>query len=108
MTKVFRAAVETPFGHMQIAVDEAGVLIEAWLPNRGRAFSPQRESPAAAREGIRDASNQLTEYFAGKRRVFDLRLAPHGSSFEQRVWDRLCKIPYGTRSEEHTSELQSR
>ncbi len=96
MTNFFRAALETPFGQMQIAVDEAGVLIGAWLPNRGRAFLAQREIPTAAREGIRRASTQLTEYFAGKRRVFDLHLAPHGSSFEQRVWERLCEIPYGT------------
>lgn len=93
---LLRAALETPFGQMQVAVDEAGVLVEAWLPNRGRAFSPQKLMPAAAREGIRDASVQLTEYFEGKRRNFDLRLAPQGSAFEQLVWKRLCDIPYGT------------
>jgi methylated-DNA-[protein]-cysteine S-methyltransferase len=96
MSARFRAAVETPFGQMQIAVDANGILVEAWLPNRGRPFSPQSEIPQAAREGIRDVSAQLNEYFAGKRRVFDLRFAPDGSPFEQRVWKRLCEISYGT------------
>lgn len=96
MNALFRAALQTPFGQMQIAVDEAGVLAEAWLPNRGPAFSAQRDIPQAAREGIRDVCAQLTEYLAGKRRAFDLRFAPQGSPFEQSVWKRLCEIPYGT------------
>jgi methylated-DNA-[protein]-cysteine S-methyltransferase len=81
---------------MQIASDEAGMLVEAWLPKRGPAFMRQRAMPPAARECLREAAAQLTEYFAGKRRSFDLQLSPHGSPFEQRVWERLCEIPYGT------------
>jgi methylated-DNA-[protein]-cysteine S-methyltransferase len=92
---VFREALETPFGQMQIAADETGALVEAWLPNRGPAFTPQRVIAPAARECLRDASAQLAEYFAGKRRAFDLPLCPQGSPFEQRVWKRLCEIPYG-------------
>lgn len=45
------------------------------------------------------ASNQLQEYFAGKRQGFDLPLAPTGTDFQQQVWTALQKIPYGeTRS----------
>ncbi|RCK69468.1 methylated-DNA--[protein]-cysteine S-methyltransferase [Desertihabitans brevis] len=55
--------------------------------------------------GVRDdaalapARDQLAEYFAGERTVFDLPLAPQGSPFERRVWAELQQIPYGrTRS----------
>lgn len=42
---------------------------------------------------------QLSEYFAGKRTKFDLKLAPKGTAFQQSVWKELLKIPYGqTRS----------
>ena len=42
---------------------------------------------------------QLAEYFAGKRREFDLPLNPHGTPFQRKVWDALRQIPYGeTRS----------
>lgn len=45
------------------------------------------------------AADQLREYFAGHRRVFELPLAPQGTGFQQRVWQALCKIPFGqTRS----------
>ncbi|MCL5948781.1 MAG: methylated-DNA--[protein]-cysteine S-methyltransferase [Actinobacteria bacterium] len=46
-----------------------------------------------------DVIAQLHDYFAGKRTGFDVALCPAGTSFQQRVWDALCEIPYGeTRS----------
>jgi methylated-DNA-[protein]-cysteine S-methyltransferase len=42
---------------------------------------------------------QLSRYFAGTLRSFDLPLAPRGSEFQLRVWEALRAIPYGaTRS----------
>jgi methylated-DNA-[protein]-cysteine S-methyltransferase len=38
---------------------------------------------------------QIDEYFAGRRRAFDLPLAPRGTPFQRRVWDSLLEIPYG-------------
>ncbi len=45
--------------------------------------------------GFQVAMDQLTEYFAGKRKSFDLELEPIGTEFQQRVWSRLRAIPYG-------------
>lgn len=41
------------------------------------------------------AQKQIEEYFAGKRRVFDLPLEFEGTDFQKKVWKELCKIPYG-------------
>ena len=41
------------------------------------------------------AALQLDEYFAGKRRVFDLPLRLDGTSFQRSVWEELQRIPYG-------------
>ncbi len=38
---------------------------------------------------------QLTEYFAGERREFDLPLANDGTEFQQKVWGELRRIPFG-------------
>jgi len=38
---------------------------------------------------------ELGEYFAGKRRTFDLPLAPQGTPFQKKVWETLRTIPYG-------------
>lgn len=41
------------------------------------------------------AQKQLEEYFKGKRRDFDIPVAPEGTEFQARVWKALTKIPYG-------------
>jgi methylated-DNA-[protein]-cysteine S-methyltransferase len=44
---------------------------------------------------FQEALKQLAEYFSGKRQQFDLKLAPSGTAFQQRVWQELRKIPFG-------------
>lgn len=41
------------------------------------------------------AIDELQAYFAGKRKYFDLHLAPQGTPFQQQVWQQLLQIPYG-------------
>ena len=38
---------------------------------------------------------QLTEYFAGGRKQFDLELDFSGTEFQQQVWQALLAIPFG-------------
>ena len=53
-----------------------------------------RETPI-----IKKAYEQLSEYFAGARKEFELPLAPQGTEFQKKVWAELQEIPYGeTRS----------
>lgn len=42
-----------------------------------------------------DVISQLSEYFAGKRKRFDIGIKLDGSEFEKLVWNELLKIPYG-------------
>ncbi len=46
-------------------------------------------------EVIERAVQQLDEYFAVKRRIFDVPLLFVGSDFQKKVWNELLKIPYG-------------
>ncbi len=39
---------------------------------------------------------ELAEYFAGRRREFTVLTAQPGTTFQQKVWSRLCDVPYGT------------
>jgi len=56
--------------------------------------SASNPTPAAV-AGLDAARQQLDEYFARKRREFDLRFEPRGTAFELQIWKRLCAIPYG-------------
>lgn len=43
-----------------------------------------------------EAKNQLSEYFQGKRKNFDLELnLSSATEFQQKVWQGLVQIPYG-------------
>jgi methylated-DNA-[protein]-cysteine S-methyltransferase len=42
-----------------------------------------------------EVRRQLAEYFAARRRAFDVPLAPAGTPFQQRVWTALLGIAYG-------------
>lgn len=54
---------------------------------------------------LRDAVLQLTEYFAGQRKNFDLPLSLRGTPFQCSDWEALCTIPYGqTRSYRQIAE----
>ena len=80
--------VPSPFESLCVTVDGEGQLVEI------RFDGPPPE-------GLRDpnccvhAAAQLREYFAGRRRDFDLPLAPVGTEFQLRVWTALRAIPYG-------------
>jgi AraC family transcriptional regulator of adaptative response/methylated-DNA-[protein]-cysteine methyltransferase len=49
----------------------------------------------AANAHVEALRAQLAEYFAGRRRAFDVPLVFPGTPFEQRVWRELQRIPYG-------------
>jgi len=46
-------------------------------------------------EKFTQVCQQLTEYFSGERKEFDLPLAATGTPFQQKVWQALCAIKQG-------------
>ena len=72
----------TPLGNMRLCL-ENGAVTEL-------VFTDQ---PICGTEN--QAVRQVNEYFFGKRREFDLIIAPEGTDFQKRVWQELTQIPYG-------------
>jgi methylated-DNA-[protein]-cysteine S-methyltransferase len=79
----------TPLGELRLSADEDGRLTEVHLPGGTDRALPRIDGPFAA------AREQLDAYFAGELEAFDLPLAPHGTRFQQRVWDELVRIAFG-------------
>ena len=44
---------------------------------------------------LEETKRQLDEYFAGKRKAFDIQLRLTGTDFQNEVWNALLDIPYG-------------
>ncbi len=64
-----------------------------------KSYLPFSEFPVEETPLHQEVSKQLGEYFSGRRKVFDLPLAPEGTDFQKRCWEALLKVPYGeTRS----------
>ncbi len=78
----------SPLGELLLAGNEQG--LQALQMD---AQPPADGEPAGAR--FDEVCRQLDEYFAARRRVFDLPLAPRGTLFQQQVWQGLQAIPYG-------------
>lgn len=47
-------------------------------------------------DAIARAGSMLNEYFAGRRKEFDMPLLFAGSDFQKQVWQGLLSIPYGS------------
>ncbi|MCA3415661.1 MAG: methylated-DNA--[protein]-cysteine S-methyltransferase [Roseomonas sp.] len=82
-------SLHTPLGEVTISEDGGAIVALDWGRGRDQDATPL----------LREACDQLQDYFDGKRMIFNLPLAPEGSDFQKRVWAELCAIPPGeTRS----------
>jgi methylated-DNA-[protein]-cysteine S-methyltransferase len=89
------ATKTTQIGSLTIGVEDGKVTDLLFGSNP----TDSRKSDAQADPLLVAVFSQLNEYFEGKRRTFDLPLAPEGTPFQLSVWKALQTIPYGeTRS----------
>jgi methylated-DNA-[protein]-cysteine S-methyltransferase len=88
---VFTMIIDSPVGRLSIAEAGGAVVRIAWSDHEaGEPQAQPGETPLLAR-----AAQQLSEYFAGTRRDFDLPLDPAGTPFQRRVWTEMARIPFG-------------
>ncbi len=81
--------VKSPIGELLLVGDERGLARLHMAP-----FRISREWELDD-DQFGDVRGQLSEYFAGERRDFDVKLALTGNPFELSVWNALQRIPYG-------------
>lgn len=86
--------IDSPAGQLFVQGDGQFVtgLYFAGHPPRPVPDDSWRHS-AAPFETVRE---QLAEYFAGRRKKFDVPLQLAGTTFQCRVWQELMGIPFGT------------
>ncbi|PZF79343.1 methylated-DNA--[protein]-cysteine S-methyltransferase [Jiangella anatolica] len=79
-----------------VATDDAvsGLYFRRHI-RRPPAESLGPEVPVLEDRLLADAATQVTEYLDGRRREFDLPLAPAGDDVQHAVWDLVKEIPFG-------------
>jgi methylated-DNA-[protein]-cysteine S-methyltransferase len=85
--------VDSPLGPLLLAADDEGLRFVLFV--NGRAAAGPQPEWEPDRGLLREPARQLTAYFKGTLRVFDVPLLPAGTPFQQRVWSALQQIPYG-------------
>ncbi len=100
---VATCSVESPIGRLRLAATAKGVAridfprgsdFEGWLSRTLGDASRASHAPL-----LDKLVQQLEEYFAGRRREFDLPLDLYGTPFQCSVWCAIAEIPFGeTRS----------
>jgi methylated-DNA-[protein]-cysteine S-methyltransferase len=85
--------LDSPIGDLLLAGD--GHALCGLYMQEGRTAKKVPGDWEAADEPFAEVSEQLAEYFAGRRTDFDVPVAMTGSPFEVRAWRALQEIPYG-------------
>lgn len=89
----------SPVGTLLLAANARGLTHLLFTntggePRRGKP-RPQSDGSPLSERILADTLSQLREYFAGRRRVFEVPLDAEGTEFQREVWGALREISYG-------------
>ncbi len=87
--------IGSPVGKLKLVASDKGLVAILWEDD-----NPRRVRLADLIEDVRhpillETEQQLKEYFAGKRKEFNLNLDMRGTKFQNDVWQALLAIPFG-------------
>lgn len=94
MSRFFKT-VPTPVGRLTLVAGDRGLTAILWenddpLRVRLGELAERPDHPV-----LLETERQLGDYFAGRRRSFDIPLDFLGTDFQKRVWAALLRIPFG-------------
>lgn len=79
--------LDTPIGIVEIRASTEGITSIFFAESATNATNPSKLTHRC--------TQQLEEYFVGKRKKFDVPLDQQGTEFQKSIWACLVKIPYG-------------
>jgi AraC family transcriptional regulator of adaptative response/methylated-DNA-[protein]-cysteine methyltransferase len=101
-TTITIAMIESPLGPMLAGANDDGICLLEYTDRRmlETNLSVMRERFACAvlpgdHKFLKQLRRELTEYFAGGRREFTVKVAISGTPFQEKVWRELRLIPHG-------------
>ncbi|KQL41135.1 cysteine methyltransferase [Bacillus sp. FJAT-25509] len=89
MNQLDTAYIDTPLGILRIVGNEKGVAYIDFVKEDNNEI--QKIVPPS----LKDAGNELIEYFNGSRKEFSIKSIAKGTPFQESVWRELVKIKYG-------------
>jgi methylated-DNA-[protein]-cysteine S-methyltransferase len=90
---VTHTTIASKLGDLTLVACE-GTVVGLYFP--GHWYRPDSTSFGSCTEaGFGPVRDQIGEYFAGDRQVFEVAVATDGDEYQERVWSLVRQIPYG-------------
>jgi methylated-DNA-[protein]-cysteine S-methyltransferase len=89
----------SPVGALKLVASNDELAAILWENDRPGRVRLNIVGEDASHPVLLETERQLTDYFAGRRKAFELKLDFAGTEFQKKVWQALLTIPFGeTRS----------
>lgn len=100
--KIITTSILTPPGPMLAGASPQGICLLEFIDPKIPGKNSEKwkklfkaELCPGDHELFKPLQKELTEYFDGKRKAFDIPLDITGTDFQKKVWNILTEIPYG-------------
>lgn len=87
MSQHFISYLKTPIGLLAVTATDQFVI--------GVDFC-NKQVVSSANKITKQAAKELSEYFAGQRKIFTVPIFYTGTAWQNRVWSKLLEVPYGS------------
>jgi methylated-DNA-[protein]-cysteine S-methyltransferase len=90
--ETYHTYFDSPIGIIKIGGTETYINEIMFIDDKQQL---QYSSTPGISDVLHECTEQLIEYFNGKRKVFNIAIHQEGTVFQQKVWGKLMDIKYG-------------
>ncbi|MBS1580334.1 MAG: methylated-DNA--[protein]-cysteine S-methyltransferase [Bacteroidetes bacterium] len=91
MSELYYTYYESPVGLLKIGGTEHYIAELSFVDNKEQVIHGE---PGVS-DVIHQCTEQLIEFFQGRRKVFNVPVHQEGTDFQKKVWNELLDIPFG-------------
>jgi methylated-DNA-[protein]-cysteine S-methyltransferase len=96
LTDGYISVMDSPLGKLVLQSTDQAITSIHIAGFRQPADLPEISPDSSLPSCLHACKSQLRAYFEGTRKKFDLPISLYGTTFQQKVWNELLNIPFGS------------